>query len=179
MLTHLMGEDHQIWRFGICRLMTHVPSSPRSILSTPCCAATTRESTAITNGRLAFQQYQQAIKRTASEMSDSSSISSTPSSQLRMPCSVSSASSMKRFSSSTSASLENWRAADPSRVRGAATDQHEEEVADERRSGVLMRLATTCDAAGTRGRASSLRTRARMMDELSRLVGLLFGWECQ
>ena len=35
---HLAGDDIQIWRLGVCLLMTYVPRSPSFTVSTPCCA---------------------------------------------------------------------------------------------------------------------------------------------
>lgn len=36
-VAYLFGLDHQIWRFGDCLLSTHVPRSPTTMFSTPCC----------------------------------------------------------------------------------------------------------------------------------------------
>lgn len=36
---YLMGEDHQTWRLGVCLFMTHVPCSPITTFSTPCCGS--------------------------------------------------------------------------------------------------------------------------------------------
>ena len=33
----LKGEDHQIWRLGVCLLSTQVPCGPIPMLRTPCC----------------------------------------------------------------------------------------------------------------------------------------------
>jgi hypothetical protein len=33
--SNLIGEDHQIWRFGVCLFMTYVPLGPSFSVSTP------------------------------------------------------------------------------------------------------------------------------------------------
>ena len=43
----LTGEDNQIWRFGVCLLMTNVPlECPRKTVRTPSCGGATLAATA-------------------------------------------------------------------------------------------------------------------------------------
>jgi hypothetical protein len=36
-LAHLTGDESQIWRLGVCLLITNVPFSPSLMVSTPIC----------------------------------------------------------------------------------------------------------------------------------------------
>lgn len=58
---YLIGLDHQICRLGDCLLMTHVPRSPTTMFSTPCC---TRANDAPVRSRQENRQRERKTRQT-------------------------------------------------------------------------------------------------------------------